>query len=260
MLFDTHVHLNARQFMEDRDEVIERAFDTGVRNMVVVGFDAETIPLAIEIAEKYDSIFAAVGWHPVDAIDMKDKDLEWIEELSFHPKVVAIGEMGLDYHWEKSPKDVQKNAFRKQIRLAKKLNMPIIIHNREATEPIIQILQEENAQEVGGIMHCYNDSAEYVQSCLDMNFYISFGGTVTFKNAPLPQEAVLKVPDDRLLIETDAPFLAPHPNRGKRNEPAYVKLVAEKIADLKGGSYEEICHITTENAFNLFKIDSNKNK
>src|SRR5690625_1698500 len=143
MLFDTHVHLNARQFMEDRDEVIERAFDTGVRNMVVVGFDAETIPLAIEIAEKYDSIFAAVGWHPVDAIDMKDKDLEWIEELSFHPKVVAIGEMGLDYHWEKSPKDVQEEIFRKQIQLAKRVSMPIIIHNREATEDVLAILEEE---------------------------------------------------------------------------------------------------------------------
>src|SRR5690625_5215800 len=212
---------------------MQRAFDAGVNYMVVVVFDREPIPLANEIAEQNETMYAAVGGHPVDAIDMTDEDLSWIESLASHTKVVAIGEMGLDYHWDKSPKDVQKDAFRKQIRLAKKLNMPIIIHNREATEPIIQILQEENAQEVGGIMHCYNDSAEYVQSCLDMNFYISFGGTVTFKNAPLPQEAVLKVPDDRLLIETDAPFLAPHPNRGKRNEPAYVKLVADKIAELK---------------------------
>lgn len=258
MLFDTHVHLNARQFMEDREEVIQRAFDTGVNYMVVVGFDHETIPLAIEIAEEYDSIYAAIGWHPVDAIDMTDEDLKWIEELSSHPKVVALGEMGLDYHWDKSPKKVQKEVFRKQINLAKKVNMPIIIHNREATEDIIELLKEENAKEVGGIMHCYNDSAKYVQDCLDMNFYISFGGTVTFKNAPLPQEAVLEVPDDRLLIETDAPFLAPHPNRGKRNEPAYVKLVAEKIADLKGVSYEEISNLTTQNAFDFFGITPNK--
>lgn len=258
MLFDTHVHLNARQFMEDREEVIQRAFDTGVNYMVVVGFDHETIPLAIEIAEEYDSIYAAIGWHPVDAIDMTDEDLKWIEELSSHPKVVALGEMGLDYHWDKSPKKVQKEVFRKQINLAKKVNMPIIIHNREATEDIIELLKEENAKEVGGIMHCYNDSAKYVQDCLDMNFYISFGGTVTFKNAPLPQEAVLEVPDDRLLIETDAPFLAPHPNRGKRNEPAYVKLVAEKIADLKGVSYEEISNLTTQNSFDFFGITPNK--
>ncbi|CDO04911.1 putative deoxyribonuclease YcfH [Oceanobacillus picturae] len=255
MLFDTHVHLNARQFMEDREETIQRAFDAGVKYMVVVGFDSETIPLAIEIAEQYDTIYAAVGWHPVDAIDMTEDHLKWIEELSAHPKVVAIGEMGLDYHWDKSPKDIQKEVFRKQIQLAKRVQLPIIIHNREATEDIIEILQEEDAQSVGGIMHCYNDSVEYVQACLDMNFYISLGGPVTFKNAPLPKEVAVQVPGDRLLVETDAPFLAPHPNRGKRNEPAYVKLVAEEIADLRGVSLEELSKLTTQNAFSLFKLE-----
>lgn len=255
MLFDTHVHLNARQFMEDREETIQRAFDAEVKYMVVVGFDSETIPLAIEIAEQYDTIYAAVGWHPVDAIDMTEDHLKWIEELSAHPKVVAIGEMGLDYHWDKSPKDIQKEVFRKQIQLAKKVQLPIIIHNREATEDIIEILQEEDAQAVGGIMHCYNDSVEYVQACLDMNFYISLGGPVTFKNAPLPKEVAVQVPGDRLLVETDAPFLAPHPNRGKRNEPAYVKLVAEEIADLRGVSLEELSKLTTQNAFSLFKLE-----
>ncbi|RIU93268.1 TatD family hydrolase [Oceanobacillus picturae] len=255
MLFDTHVHLNARQFMEDREETIQRAFDAGVKYMVVVGFDSETIPLAIEIAEQYDTIYAAVGWHPVDAIDMTEDHLKWIEELSAHPKVVSIGEMGLDYHWDKSPKDIQKEVFRKQIQLAKRVQLPIIIHNREATEDIIEILQEEDAQSVGGIMHCYNDSVEYVQACLDMNFYISLGGPVTFKNAPLPKEVAVQVPGDRLLVETDAPFLAPHPNRGKRNEPAYVKLVAEEIADLRGVSLEELSKLTTQNAFSLFKLE-----
>lgn len=256
MLFDTHMHLNAWQFKEDREETIQRAWDAGVKYMVVVGFDHETIPLAIEIAEQNEHIYAAVGWHPVDAIDMTEKELTWIEELSEHPKVVALGEMGLDYHWDKSPKDVQKEVFRKQIRLAKKLDMPIIIHNREATEDIIQILKEEDAQSVGGIMHCYNDSVQYVQACLDMNFYISLGGPVTFKNAPLPKEVAKEVPLDRLLIETDAPYLAPHPNRGKRNEPAYVRLVAEKIAELRETSLEEIAQQTTENALRLFRISS----
>ncbi|MUV38010.1 putative metal-dependent hydrolase YabD [Lentibacillus sp. JNUCC-1] len=258
MLFDTHVHLNADQFMEDREETIERARAAGVEYMVVVGFDRKTIPLAIEIAEQYDFIYAAVGWHPVDAIDMTEEDLNWIEELSAHPKVVALGEMGLDYHWDKSPHDVQKTVFAKQIRLAKKLNMPVIIHNREATEDIITVLQEENAAEVGGIMHCYNDSADYVQTCLDMNFYISLGGPVTFKNATMPKEVAKIVPGDRLLIETDAPFLAPHPNRGKRNEPAYVALVAEKIAELRGVDVKELGRITTENAFRLFNINPHK--
>ncbi|BAC12003.1 TatD family hydrolase [Oceanobacillus iheyensis] len=255
MLFDTHVHLNARQFKDDREETIQRAYDAGVENMVVVGFDRETIPLAIEIAESHPAIYAAVGWHPVDAIDMTEEDLSWIEQLSSHPKVVAIGEMGLDYHWDKSPKEIQKEVFRKQIALAKKVNMPIIIHNREATEDIIKILQEENAKEIGGIMHCYNDSVEYVQDCLDMNFYISLGGPVTFKNAPLPKEVAKEVPLDRLLIETDAPFLAPHPNRGKRNEPAYVRLVAEQIAALREMSVEEIGEITTKNARRFFNIN-----
>ncbi|WP_404450792.1 TatD family hydrolase [Virgibacillus necropolis] len=254
MLFDTHVHLNARQFEEDREEVIKRAFDAGVTQMVVVGFDRETIPLAIEIAEQHDTIYAAVGWHPVDAIDMTEGDLAWIEELSAHPKVVAIGEMGLDYHWDKSPKDIQKEVFRKQIRLAKKINMPIIIHNREATEDIIEILQEESAKEIGGIMHCYNDSVAYLQACLDMNFYISLGGPVTFKNATDPKEVAVEVPLDRILVETDAPFLAPHPNRGKRNEPSYVTLVAEKIAELRRISVEELSEITTENARRFFQI------
>lgn len=254
MLFDTHVHLNAWQFKEDREETIQRAFDAGVERMVVVGFDHETIPLAIEIAESYENIYAAIGWHPVDAIDMTDKELQWIEELSQHPKVVALGEMGLDYHWDKSPKDVQAEVFRKQIRLAKKLEMPIVIHNREATEDIIRILQEEDAGTVGGIMHCYNDSVDYVQACLDMNFYISLGGPVTFKNAPLPKEVAKQVPMDRLLIETDAPYLTPHPNRGKRNEPAYVKLVAEKIAELREISIEEVAEQTTANGLRLFNI------
>lgn len=256
MIFDTHVHLNARQFQEDRDEVIQRAFRKGVKYMTVVGFDRETIPLALKIAEQYETIYAAVGWHPVDAIDMTDQDLNWLKELSNHPKVVALGEMGLDYHWDKSPADVQKEVFRKQIRLAKEVNMPIIIHNREATEDIVQILQEEDAKTVGGIMHCYNDSADYVQACLDMNFYISLGGPVTFKNAPLPKEVAKIVPKDRLLIETDAPYLAPHPNRGKRNEPAYVTLVAEQIAALREISYEELCQITTENAFRVFRLSN----
>ncbi|WP_368653541.1 TatD family hydrolase [Ornithinibacillus sp. 4-3] len=254
MLFDTHMHLNARQYTDDREEVIARAFSAGVTHMLVVGFDRETIPLAIEIAEKYDNIYAAVGWHPVDAIDCTDEDLVWIEELTKHPKVVALGEMGLDYYWDKSPKDVQKEVFRKQIRLAKKLDMPIIIHNREATEDIVTILQEEDAKEVGGIMHCYSDSTAYMKDCLDMNFYIGLGGPVTFKNAKEPKQVAVEVPLDRLLIETDAPYLAPHPNRGKRNEPAYVKLVAEQIAELRGQSLADIAKATTENAFRVFRI------
>ncbi|MFC0525664.1 TatD family hydrolase [Pontibacillus salicampi] len=255
MLFDTHVHLNARQFDDDREETIKRARDAGVEYMVVVGFDRETIPLAIEIAETHEHIYAAVGWHPVDAVDMESKDLEWLEELSAHPKVVALGEMGLDYYWDKSPAEVQKDVFRKQIQLAKKVNMPIIIHNREATKDIVDILKEERAEEVGGIMHCYNDVVEYAKECVEMNFYISLGGPVTFKNARDPKEVAEAIDLEHMLIETDCPFLAPHPNRGTRNEPAYVKLVAEKVAEIKGLSLEEVGQKTTENAFKLFRLN-----
>ncbi|MCA1042400.1 TatD family hydrolase [Bacillus infantis] len=254
MLFDTHVHLNAEQFEEDLEEVIGRAQAEGVSHMVVVGFDRPTITRAMELAEAYDFIFACVGWHPVDAIDMTDEDLAWIEELAAHPKVVAIGEMGLDYHWDKSPKDVQKDVFRRQIRLAKKVKLPIVIHNRDATADVVEILREEGAGEIGGIMHCYSGSVEVAKECLDMNFYISLGGPVTFKNAKKPKEVAEAVPLEKLLIETDCPYLAPHPYRGKRNEPAYVKLVAEQIAELKGLAYEEVAEATTENAKRLFGI------
>lgn len=255
MLFDTHVHVNAEQFNEDLEDVIERAQEAGVNNMVVVGFDRPTITRAMELIETYDFMYAAVGWHPVDAIDMTEEDLKWIEELSSHPKVVAIGEMGLDYHWDKSPKAIQMEVFRKQIRLAKKVGLPIIIHNREATADIVNILKEEEASEVGGIMHCFSGSAETAMECIDMNFYISLGGPVTFKNAKKPKEVAAAVPLDRLLIETDCPYLAPHPYRGKRNEPSYVKLVAEQIAEIKQLSVEEVSQATTDNAKKLFGIN-----
>ncbi|RCW63063.1 TatD family hydrolase [Saliterribacillus persicus] len=255
MLFDTHVHLNVSHFKDDQQEVMKRAEEAGVKYMVVVGFDHETIPKAIKLAEDNENIYAAVGWHPVDAVDFMNKELQWLEELAEHPKVVALGEMGLDYHWDKSPKDIQKDVFKQQIQLAKKVKLPIIIHNREATEDIIEVLEQENAAEVGGIMHCYNDSVEYVDACLAMNFYISLGGPVTFKNATLPKEVAKYVPLDRLLIETDCPFLAPHPYRGKRNEPAYVSLVAEKIAELRELDVKKVEEETTKNACRFFGIN-----
>ncbi|MBB6177755.1 TatD DNase family protein [Anoxybacillus tengchongensis] len=254
MLFDTHAHLNATQFNEDVEQVIERARAEGVSHIVVVGFDRPTIQRAIKLAEQYSFIYAAVGWHPVDAIHMTDEDLTMIERLASHPKVVALGEMGLDYYWDQSPKEVQKEVFRKQIRLAKKVKLPIIIHNRDATADIVHILQEEHAEEVGGVMHCFSGSIEVARQCIDMNFYISFGGPVTFKNAKKPKEVAKEIPLNRLLIETDCPYLTPHPFRGKRNEPSYVKYVAEAIAELKGLSFEEVAQKTSDNAKRLFGI------
>jgi TatD DNase family protein len=254
MLFDTHTHLNDQAFEEDREQVIRRAQEEGVTLLVNVGFNRETIPQTMKLAEQYDFIYAAVGWHPHDAAEMKEEDLSWIEELSAHSKVVAIGEMGLDYYWDNSPRDVQKDVFRKQIALAKKVKKPIIIHDRDAHRDVVDILREEGADEVGGIMHCFGGSYDIAKECLDLNFYISFGGPLTFKNAKQPKEVAKQVPLDRLLIETDSPYLTPHPFRGKRNESSYVKYVAESLAELKGISYEEICRITMENGKRLFKI------
>lgn len=254
MFIDTHVHLNAEQYGDDVEEVIERAREAGVTKMVVVGFDRKTITRAMELVEEHSFLYAVVGWHPVDAIDCTEEDLAWIESLAEHPKVVAIGEMGLDYHWDKSPKDIQQQLFRKQIQLAKKVKLPIVIHNRDATADVVRILEEEDAKEVGGIMHCFGGSVETAKQCIDMNFYISLGGPVTFKNAKTPKKVAAEIPLDKLLIETDAPYLTPHPYRGKRNEPFYVTLVADEIARIKEVSVEEVASVTTENALKLFNI------
>lgn len=254
MLFDTHAHLNAEQFSEDQDVVINRAKENGVTRIVNIGFNRETIPSSLALTEKYDFIYTAVGWHPQDAKDMTEEDLDWLRELSKHEKVVAIGEIGLDYYWDTSPKDIQQSVFRKQIQLAKELKLPIIIHDREAHKDIVDILQEENAAEVGGIMHCFSGSVEMAKECLDMNFYISFGGPVTFKNAKKPKEVVKQIPLDRLLIETDCPYLTPDPYRGKRNESGYVRYIAETIADLREIEFEQLCKITYDNAMRLFKL------
>ncbi|WP_055105378.1 TatD family hydrolase [Paenibacillus ihumii] len=254
MLVDTHTHLDAEQFAEDQKETISRAVEQGVTRMINIGFNRETIPTTMKLAESYDFIYAAVGWHPQDAITMKEEDLDWIAELCRHEKVVAIGEIGLDYYWDTSPKDVQHAVFRKQIGLARELGMPIVIHNRDAHEDTVRILREEKAHEVGGVMHSFSGSWETAKLCLNMGFHLSFGGPITFKNAKQPKEVLKQTPIDRLLLETDSPYLTPHPYRGKRNESAYVRLVAEAAAELKGLSFQEIAEITTRNAMERFSI------
>lgn len=253
MLMDTHVHLNAEQYNDDLNEVIERALAENVQKMIVVGFDRKTITRAMELVEQYDFLYAAIGWHPVDAIDCTDADLDWIEQLAAHPKVVAIGETGLDYHWDKSPKDIQQEVFRKQIALAKRVKLPIVIHNREATDDCVTILREEYAEEVGGVMHSFSGSVETAKICIEkLNFIISLGGPVTFKNAKTPKKVATEIPLKYIMLETDAPFLTPHPYRGKRNEPSYIPLIAAQIAELKGITVAEVAEQTTENAHRLF--------
>ncbi len=259
MLFDTHAHLNDEQFKQDREAVLARAKEAGVTRVINVGFNRATIEQTMTLVEKYAFIYAAVGWHPHDAKDMTEGDLEWIKQLSNHPKVLAIGEMGLDYYWDNSPRDIQKEVFRKQITLAKEVKKPIIIHNRDAHQDVLTVLKEEGAAEIGGVMHCFSGSPEMAQACLEMNFYISFGGPLTFKNAKKPKEVAKHIPLDRLLVETDAPYLSPHPNRGKRNESSYVHYVVQALAEIKGIDYEEMCRITMNNGLRLFGIKDAQN-
>ncbi|EUJ36051.1 TatD family hydrolase [Brochothrix campestris] len=255
MLFDTHVHINDEAYNEDLEQVLENAKAHDVQFMAVVGFNEVTIKRALELADKYEFVYLVLGWHPCDANDFTAEHLAWLRTLCAHPKMVALGEMGLDYHWDIAPKDVQKDVFRQQIRLAHEMKLPIVIHNREATADTLQILQEEQAQTVGGIMHCFGETQAVMQQVLALDFHIGIGGTVTFKNTLLPKEAAKTVPLNRLLIETDCPYLAPTPYRGKRNEPAYVQLVAKEIAKLREMEYTEIAKKTTENALSLFKIN-----
>ncbi|MCL1632455.1 TatD family hydrolase [Sporolactobacillus sp. CPB3-1] len=254
MLFDSHTHINDEAFDTDFSEVLHRAEAAGVRQMIVVGVDRSTIERVFPIIDQHQHIYGAIGWNPEDAVDMTEDDFRFIKQNLSHPGIVALGEIGLDYHWDKSPYSVQHTVFRRQIQLAKEAGLPLVVHNREATEDMFRILKEEHAETVGGVMHCYSDDWMWAQRFIELNFYISFGGPVTFKNAALQRETVVQVPLDRLIIETDCPFLSPHPFRGKRNEPARVRLVAEKIAELKGLSFEEVAQATTENAQRCFHI------
>ena len=254
MLFDTHVHLNDKKYMDDLVEVIDRAKNEGVKYMLVVGYDQVSNQRAIELAEKYEFIYAAVGWHPVDAIYLTDELFDQLKEQLNHSKVVAVGECGLDYHWDTSPVDIQKEVFVKQIQLAKEINKPLIIHTRDSIQDTYDILKENSVDVIGGVMHCYSGSIEMALSFINLNFKISLGGPVTFTNGRRAQEVATHIPLEDLLIETDAPYLTPHPYRGTRNEPAYVSMVAKKIAELKNISDEKVAKQTTFNACQLFNI------
>ncbi|MGL6248189.1 MAG: TatD family hydrolase [Culicoidibacterales bacterium] len=255
MFFDTHCHLNAEQFRGEIEEILENAKQANVKFMLVVGFDRQTIEDAVSLAEAHEHIYAAVGWHPVDAIDLTETDLARIEQLMIHPKVVAVGEIGLDYHWDKSPHEVQQIVFEQQIELALKYDKPIIVHDRDAHQAVYETLKKYTDRGLRGVMHSYSASSEMVKAFTELGFMISLSGVVTFKNAKMPKKVAELTPLEYLLIETDAPYLTPHPYRGKRNEPAYVALVAEEIALLKGISVDEVAKATTENAKRLFKIE-----
>ena len=254
-IVDTHCHLNDEALYKDLDNVISRARQAGVEKMVVVGWDEASSKLAIEIAEQYDFIYAVIGFHPENVFDIDDKILYDTLKLYKHPKVVGIGEIGLDYHWTKDPdkREIQKEYFIKQIIFANEVGLPISIHSREAFADTLEILKQYPPLH-SGVMHCYSGSVENIQDIINLNLYIGLDGPVTFTNAKTPKEVAAEVPLEKLVVETDCPYLSPHPLRGTVNEPANICLVIDAIADLKQMSKKHLLEVVYDNSCRLFNL------
>lgn len=257
MLVDSHCHLDRldlEPFDGELANALQLARDNGVDRFLCVAIDRGNIPDVIAIAERFENVYASVGVHPNEE-DEEELSVEGLVALAAHPKVIAIGETGLDYFRSEGDLEWQKQRFRNHISAARTCNKPLVIHSREAREDTIRLMQEEGAQAVGGIMHCFVEDWETASQAMEMDFYISFSGIVTFKNAEALREVARQVPSGRLLVETDSPYLAPVPHRGKSNQPAYVRHVAEFLAELRGVSFEELSAQTTENFNRLFGLD-----
>ncbi|MGV3522733.1 MAG: TatD family hydrolase [Candidatus Sericytochromatia bacterium] len=260
-LIDTHTHLNLGHYVADQETVIETALKTGLTRMVTPGVTLESCLSALELAERYPGlIYSALGIHPTDAQQWTPETVAQFRQMASHPSIVAVGETGLDYYWDDCPIEIQHAALRGQIAFAKELQRPLILHVRDkkdsqaAYTDLLRILREENAQDVGGVMHCFSGTLPFALEAIELGFFIAFGGVVTFKNAPELQEVARQIPLDWIVLETDAPWLAPIPYRGKRNEPAYVQHVATKVAELRGMDPEELARATSANAQRLFRF------
>lgn len=254
MIFDTHSHYDDKVFDEDRDVLLRSLRTNGVERVVNVGADMVSSRTALALAEQYDFVYCALGVHPSETGSLMEADMDWIREHANHKKVVAIGEFGLDYHWPEPDAVVQKKWFYRQIELAKETELPIIIHSREAAAETMTILTETKAYDCGGVIHCYSYSPEMAKEYVKMGFYIGIGGVVTFKNAKKLKKTVEELPLEHIVLETDCPYMAPEPMRGKRNDSSLLVYVAEKIAELKGVSVDEVIDVTTKNAQKLYHL------
>lgn len=253
MLVDSHCHLDFPDLADRLPEVLQRMQDNQVDLAVCIGVNLEDFPKVLALAEAQANLFATVGVHP-EYTDVEEPSKERLVALATHPKVIAIGETGLDYYWQKDKPEWQRARFRTHIRAAKACGKPLVVHTRDSAADTLRLLQEEGADVVGGVMHCFTENWEIATQALDLGFHLSFSGIVTFKNAAIVKEVAQKCPLDRILVETDAPYLAPVPYRGKQNQPAYVRHVAEEIARLRALSFEEVARATTDNFHRLFKI------
>lgn len=252
-LFDSHAHLNDRRLYRNLEKVLAQAHEVGVSKIICPGYDIESSRLAVEIAQKHEMVWAAVGIHPHDAKYLTNETLNELKTLAQNPRTAAIGETGLDFYRNLSPRDAQENSFRAHIRLAKELNMPIIVHDRDSSKECLRILADEGIPSAGGVFHCFSQDAEFAQEVIKAGLHIGIAGPVTFDKSDKLKKVAETMPLNKLLIETDAPYLTPEPFRGRRdNEPALVKLVAEKIAEIRKTDFDKIAKATKENAERIF--------
>ena len=255
-LIDSHAHIQGKEYTGEVDAVIGRAREAGVEQIIVVGGagDMSSNTAAVALAESWPNLYATVGMHPHDAKDVGEEELQQLKELAAHPKVIAVGETGLDYYYNHSPREVQRRVFAQFIRLASETDLPLVVHERDAAREVAELLRGEGEGKIRGVIHCF--TGDYAAACayLDLGFYLSLTGIITFKNAEPLREVVRKMPLDRIFVETDSPYLTPVPHRGRRNEPAYVRFVAATIASVKGLNIEELARVTTNNVRELFRI------
>lgn len=253
MIFETHAHYDAEQFDEDRDELLKSLPSRGVEVVVNIGASLDGCKASIELAEKYPHVYAAVGVHPDEVGELNEETFAWLKQQYRNDKVVAVGEIGLDYYWDNESHDIQKKWFIEQLKLAKEYKLPVVIHSREATEDTLEIMKEYG-RELSGVIHCFSGSVEVAREYVKMGYYLGIGGVVTFKNSRKLKDVVVDTPLEFLVLETDCPYLAPTPNRGKRNDSTQLTYVAEEIAQLKGITYEEVIEATRNNGRKLYGI------
>lgn len=252
MIFETHAHYDDPAFDRDRDRLITLLKDEGVAPIVNIGASIETTKSTIELAHRYDHVYAAIGVHPSDCGDLTEKDIEWLLDLSSDEKVVAIGEIGLDYHYDEPDREIQKKWFKRQLELAEDTSLPIVVHSRDAAQDTFDIIREFRG--LRGVIHCFSYSVEFAREYVKMGYYIGVGGVVTFKNGRKLHEVVKEIPLESIVVETDAPYLSPEPYRGRRNSSAFIPYIIERIADLKNVSYETVESAVYENAADLYKV------
>lgn len=254
MIFESHAHYDDEAFDEDREQLLNSLVENGIDYVINVGANIETTKNTIALTEKYPFIYGAAGVHPSDTDELNEENFTWLREQCALPKIVAVGEIGLDYYWDEPDREIQKKWFERQLELAKEVKLPVIIHSREAAKDTMDIMKEVHAEEIGGVIHCFSYTKETAAEYLKMDYYFGIGGVVTFQNAKKLKEAVEYIPIEKILLETDSPYLAPVPFRGKRNSSLHIPLIAEKIAEIKGMDYDKVVEITTENSKKLFRI------